>query len=313
MPAFQNTTFTETQFGSDPNYCTYVSLRPLAMDPATVELRFETTFTKAKDPSSRQIRGQHFMSRDDLRVLRDQINELLSDDESSQSQPLTRRGKGHEVLLQQWTRSNIAGDEWRWEVYATLEADEWSINARQIDEITGQVYRIEDRSRLKSARGIRARIERVFQNEHIHFDDVQIDWDGIVESVGKVSAAMAAALRAELERAEQLEQELLNPKQTAAGRYQATIDQWISQTTWPLSDAQGAGGIPRAVENHRRTRAMVQYVDAYFKEHASFPTGNHHIDILLEDLRHSVPGADGILKAMKAPGRIVLRVVFPTD
>lgn len=83
MSAFEKTTWTETQFGADPNYATYVSLRPLATDPATVELRFETTFTKAKDPSYRQTKGQHFISKADLRRLRDQINDLLSTEDLS--------------------------------------------------------------------------------------------------------------------------------------------------------------------------------------------------------------------------------------
>ena len=68
---------TEIQFGSDHNHTSYVSLRPLAHAPDTVELRFETTFTKAKDPSARQTKGQYFISKTDLRVLRNQIDALL--------------------------------------------------------------------------------------------------------------------------------------------------------------------------------------------------------------------------------------------
>ena len=78
MSAFEKTTFTEIQFGSDPNFATYVSLRPLAVDEETIEIRFETTFAKAKDPSYKQIKGQHFISKANLQLLRDQINELLS-------------------------------------------------------------------------------------------------------------------------------------------------------------------------------------------------------------------------------------------
>ncbi len=78
MSAFTHATATEIRFGSDPNHATYVSLQPLAHAPDTVELKFETTFVKAKDPSYRQTKSQHFMSKTDLFLLRDQIDALLS-------------------------------------------------------------------------------------------------------------------------------------------------------------------------------------------------------------------------------------------
>jgi len=80
MSAFTHAIATEIQFGADPNHATYVSLRPLAPAhaPDMIELKFETTFVKAKDPSARQTKGQHFMSTTDLRLLRDRIDALLS-------------------------------------------------------------------------------------------------------------------------------------------------------------------------------------------------------------------------------------------
>lgn len=77
MSAFTQTNGTEIQFGSDPNHATYVSLRPLAHAPDTVELKFETTFAKAKDRSARRTQSHHFMNTTDLRLLRDQIDALL--------------------------------------------------------------------------------------------------------------------------------------------------------------------------------------------------------------------------------------------
>jgi hypothetical protein len=218
-----------------------------------------------------------------------------------------------EIVLQEWSNSNMAGDEWRWEVNAVSKGEHWSIRARQVDEITGKVYRVAGTYRLKSARGIKAGIERVFENDRIYSEDVDIDWEDIVAAFAKVDSAMAAALKVELERAAQREEELLNPKETAESRYRDSIDQWIDRTNWPPSNATGAGGIGRAVQNHRRKRAIFQYVDAYFKEHGCFPTGEHDIDVVLEDLSQSVPSSDGIGRAIKASGRIALSVVFPTD
>jgi len=79
MSAFTHNHGTEIQFGSDPNHVSYVSLRPVALAhiPNTVELKFETTFAKAKAPSARQTKGQYFMNTTDLRLLRNQIDALL--------------------------------------------------------------------------------------------------------------------------------------------------------------------------------------------------------------------------------------------
>ena len=57
-----------------------------------------------------------------------------------------------EIILQSWANSNMAGDAWRWEVYAVFNAGYWSVRGRQIDEITGKVYRVAGAYRLKSIR-----------------------------------------------------------------------------------------------------------------------------------------------------------------
>ena len=216
------------------------------------------------------------------------------------------------IVLQEWSNLNMSGDQWRWEVYAVLKSDLWSIRARQVDDITGKVYRVAGTYRLKSARGIKAGIERVFENDQIYSEDIEIDWDDIVTALAQVDSVMAAALKVELERAALKEEALLNPKETPESRYKDSIDQWISQTNWPQSYAPGAGGLVRAVQNYRRQRAIFQYIDAYFKEHGCFPTGGHNIDVELEDASQSVPTSNGIGQKIMASGRIELSVVFPT-
>ena len=71
-----------------------------------------------------------------------------------------------EIILQTWSDLNMAGYEWRREVYATSNGTHWSIKARQIDENTGQAYRVRGVYRLKSARGVVAGLDRVFRNDH---------------------------------------------------------------------------------------------------------------------------------------------------
>ena len=146
-----------------------------------------------------------------------------------------------EIILQSWTNSNMAGDHWRWEVCAVFNAGRWSVRGRQIDEITGKVYRVAGAYRLKSARGIKAGIERVFRNEPIHFEDVEIDWEQILAVFAKEGASidpnMASQLKAALVRAEKREQALLNPKPTPESRHRDAIDQWIGRSSWPRSTA----------------------------------------------------------------------------
>jgi len=70
--------------------------------------------------------------------------------------------------------------------------------------------------RLKSAKRIKAGTERVFRNETIYFEDVEIDWEEILTAFAKESANidpnLASQLKAALKRAEKREYALLNPK-----------------------------------------------------------------------------------------------------
>ena len=222
-----------------------------------------------------------------------------------------------EIILQSWTNSNMAGDHWRWEVCAVFNAGRWSVRGRQIDEITGKVYRVAGAYRLKSARGIKAGIERVFRNEPIHFEDVEIDWEQILAVFAKEGASidpnMASQLKAALVRAEKREQALLNPKPTPESRHRDAIDQWIGRSSWPRSTAWGAGGITAALDNHRRKRGIAQYVDTYFKAHGRFPVGDHQVNVTLEDERHLVSSSNGFARLIRAPGKVSLPVSFPAD
>jgi len=222
-----------------------------------------------------------------------------------------------EIMLQSWTNSNMAGDAWRWEVYAVFNGSLWSIRGRQVDEITEKVYRVAGAYRLKSARGIKAGIERVFRNEPIYFEDVEIDWDEILAAFANEGASinpnMASQLKAALVRAEEREQALLNPKPTPESRYRDSIDQWIERSSWPRSTAWGLCGITAALDNRRRKRGIAQYVDTYFKANDRFPVGDHQVNVTLEDKRHLVSNNDGFARHIMAPGEISLPVCFPAE
>lgn len=115
-----------------------------------------------------------------------------------------------EIILQTWFDSNMAGDEWRWEVYATSNGTHWSIKARQIDENMGEVFRVRGAYRLKSAQGVVAGLERIFSNDLL--GDVGIVWDFIVWAFMQVNPTMAFAIEDELERADLRESTQLNLK-----------------------------------------------------------------------------------------------------
>lgn len=218
-----------------------------------------------------------------------------------------------ETILQSWSGCNMAGDEWRWEVFAVLSSGEnWSIRARQIDEITGKVYRIRGSYGLKSARGVKSAIERIFLNDAIFYESIEVDWDVILKSIRGMDPQMAVALKKTLNAEKKREEEVLNPKETPESRYKDSIDQWLSKSSWPSSNATGACGMLRAVQNHRLRRAVAQYIDVYFKRYGCFPIGPHHVDVVLEDLRHQMLSTDGIGREIKAPGRIAISVEFPS-
>ena len=223
----------------------------------------------------------------------------------------TRMMKG--TILQSWSGFNMAGDEWRWEVFAVLSGGaNWSIRARQIDEITGKVYRIRGSYRLKSARGVKSAIERIFRNDSIFYENIEVEWDVILKAIKGMDPQMALALKKILKAEKKREEEALNPKETPESRYKDSIDQWLSKSSWPSSNATGACGLLRAVQNHRLRRAVAQYIDVYFKRYGCFPIGPHHVDVVLEDLRHQMLSTDGIGREIKAPGRIAISVEFPS-
>lgn len=216
-----------------------------------------------------------------------------------------------EIILQTWSDSNMAGYEWRWEVYATSNGTHWSIKARQIDEITGKVYRVRGTYQLKSARGVVAGLYRVFGNEML--SDAGIDWEDVVWAFRQADPSMASAIEDELKREDLREQARLNPKPTPESRRRDLINQWIHQSNYPKSDSPSANGMVRVVINGRRHRAVFKYVETYFDEHGCFPTGEHHVDVVLEDLSQSVRPGDGLRRKILEGGRIELNVVFPTD
>ena len=69
----------------------------------------------------------------------------------------------------------MAGGEWNGDVCSLFNAGYWSIRGRQIDEITSNVHRVAGAYRLKSAMGIKAGVEAVFENEPIYFENDEID------------------------------------------------------------------------------------------------------------------------------------------
>ena len=56
----------EVRFGSTSNFETILTVRELGSPAGTVELKFETVFTGAKDAQARQTQAQFFVDRDSL-------------------------------------------------------------------------------------------------------------------------------------------------------------------------------------------------------------------------------------------------------
>lgn len=66
------------KFGSASKFQTIISVNEVHAPVGNVELKFETLFSKAKDPNARQKKAQFFLTRDELVNLRDELTEFLS-------------------------------------------------------------------------------------------------------------------------------------------------------------------------------------------------------------------------------------------
>ena len=71
---------TTTRLGLATNHETIVTIKRGALDRDTIELRFETLFSGAKDPLARQVKAQFFLSENQLRTLNDDIQSFLEAD-----------------------------------------------------------------------------------------------------------------------------------------------------------------------------------------------------------------------------------------
>lgn len=74
----------EVKIGDPTTFQTIISIKGDHLPKTIVELKFETLFGKAKDPSGRQTKGQFFVSHSELIALRNEINAFIK-----QSGPLS--------------------------------------------------------------------------------------------------------------------------------------------------------------------------------------------------------------------------------
>lgn len=87
----------EVKIGSAATFQTIISIKGGAASNGNVELKFETLFGKAKDPSARQTKGQFFVSSSDLIALRNEITEFIKQSEQLSTQILSRQVSRHEL------------------------------------------------------------------------------------------------------------------------------------------------------------------------------------------------------------------------
>lgn len=74
----------EVKIGDPTTFQTIISIKGDHLPKTIVELKFETLFGKAKDPSARQTKGQFFVTHSELIALRNEINAYIK-----QSEPLS--------------------------------------------------------------------------------------------------------------------------------------------------------------------------------------------------------------------------------
>lgn len=77
---------TTTRVGLTTNHETIVTIKRVALDCDTIELRFDTLFAGAKDPLARQVKAQFFLSEDHLFSLNQNIQSFLDADRTKTGQ-----------------------------------------------------------------------------------------------------------------------------------------------------------------------------------------------------------------------------------
>jgi hypothetical protein len=211
-----------------------------------------------------------------------------------------------ELILQQWDGCNIAGDDWSWVVFARRRKDmTWTVGARQ--NYDGSSYPVRGKYRLRSARAIKEAIEALFCHEA--FDESEPDWEQIIEAVRPQHPALSHQLR-ELVENEVCEEEA-PPSSKAENQIDDLIEEFLKRSSWPPSNKSGAGGMVAAMDNHRRRRGVLQYVQQFLEAYGSLPKGVHNIDIELVD--HPPESfSNSFSAAVGKGGRITLVADFPT-
>ncbi len=69
----------EVRLASASNFETFLTVRELSTPADTVELKFETVFSGAKDPQARQTKAQFFINRHDLKSIELALSGLAAD------------------------------------------------------------------------------------------------------------------------------------------------------------------------------------------------------------------------------------------
>ena len=77
MSQIQHSVVKEVKLGSSEKFQTIISIKEVQAPLGNVELRFETLFAKAKDPTARQKKAQFFLTHSELVELRDEITAFL--------------------------------------------------------------------------------------------------------------------------------------------------------------------------------------------------------------------------------------------
>jgi hypothetical protein len=210
-----------------------------------------------------------------------------------------------ELILQQWDGCNIAGDDWSWVVFARRRKDmTWTVGARQ--NYDGSSYPVRGKYRLRSAHAFKEAIEALFHHEAL--DESQPNWEQIIEAVRPQDPALAHKLR-ELVENEVCEQEA-TPSSKAENKTDDHLEEFLKRSSWPQSNKSGAGGMVAAMDNHRRWRGVLQYVQQFLEAHGSLPKGVHNIDIELVDHRPE-SFSNSFSAAVGRGGRITLVADFP--
>lgn len=174
------------------------------------------------------------------------------------------------ITLLSWSDSNIVGDYWTWFIYLTIRKDgTYSVGAAQTS-IDYRTFRLPSIYPLRKGRQVRDAIEEIFSNDNLASEEV--DWNGILSVLNQHVPHLANEIELSYKE-DQVAEEHAELQYLELERLKAPTYSWMDQAKWTPSP--WSHYILRGMDNAKRRKAVLEFIEGYRATHGRMPTGTH--------------------------------------